>query len=84
SGLYIIQRYDLYNKNQIIVGENGATYTTAEEMAALLREECALSSAQRVTRRAMVTACATRYGCKEFVAAVMNVYQRAQREYKAK
>ncbi|MEG2652040.1 MAG: glycosyltransferase, partial [Ruthenibacterium sp.] len=84
SGLYIIQRYDLYNKNQIIVGENGATYTTAEEMAALLREECALSSAQRVTRRATVTACATRYGCKEFVAAVMNVYQRALREYKAK
>ena len=82
SGLYVIQRLDIYNKNQITPGEN--VFNTAEEMAALLREEAALTPEQRALRRQKVTAFTQRYGEKEFIRAVLNVYERAMAEYKAK
>lgn len=84
SGLYVIQRLDIYNKNQITPGENGNVFNTAEEMAALLREEAALTPEQRALRRQKVTAFTQRYGEKEFIRAVLNVYERAMAEYKAK
>ena len=56
----------------------------AEEMAALLREEAALTPEQRALRRQKVTAFTQRYGEKEFIRAVLNVYERAMAEYKAK
>lgn len=84
SGLYIVQRFDLYNKNQINPGENGNTYNNSAEMAELLREEGALTPEQRIERRARVTACATRYGQKEFIEAVMDVYRRAVHTYQIK
>lgn len=84
SGLYVIQRFDLYNSSQITTGQNGATYNTAEEMAALLREECELSPELRTQRRATVTACATRYGQKEFISAIVDVYHRALEKYSPK
>lgn len=84
SGLYVLQRFDLYNKDQILPGENGNTFTNAAELAALVREEAALDPAARKQRRAGVTACATRYGEKEFIAAVMDVYERAVAEYRPK
>ena len=84
SGLYVIQRLDIYNKNQITPGENGNVFNTAEEMAALLREEAALTPEQRALRRQKVTAITQRYGEKEFIRAVLNVYERAMAEYKAK
>lgn len=84
SGLYVLQRFDLYNKNQIRTGENGATYETAPELAALIEEQAALSNEQRLARRARVNACAMRYGQKEFMSAVMNVYQRALEAYPGK
>ena len=84
SGLYVIQRLDIYNKNQITPGENGTVFNTAEEMAALLREEAALTPEQRALRRQKVTAFTQRYGEKEFIRAVLNVYERAMAEYKAK
>ena len=74
SGLYVIQRLDIYNKNQITPGENGNVFNTAEEMAALLREEAALTPEQRALRRQKVTAFTQRYGEKEFIRAVLNVY----------
>ena len=79
-----IQRLDIYNKNQITPGENGNVFNTAEEMAALLREEAALTPEQRALRRQKVTAFTQRYGEKEFIRAVLNVYERAMAEYKAK
>ena len=84
SGLYVIQRLDIYNKNQITPGENGNVFNTSEEMAALLREEAALTPEQRALRRQKVTAFTQRYGEKEFIRAVLNVYERAMAEYKAK
>jgi 1,2-diacylglycerol 3-alpha-glucosyltransferase len=84
SGLYVIQRLDIYNKNQIEAGQNGNTYTTPAEMAALLREQGALTPEQRAQRRAGVTAYSMRYGKKEFIDAVMNVYERAIHTYAQK
>lgn len=84
SGLYVVQRLDIYNQNQISPGENGNTYTTAAEMAQLLREEGAMTPEQRAERRAGVTAYTTRYGKKEFIAAVINVYERAILSYAQK
>ncbi len=77
SGLYVVQRLDIYNQNQISPGENGSTFTTSEEMAALLREEAAMDPKQRAERRLRVTAFTERYGEKEFIKAVLNVYARA-------
>ena len=84
SGLYVVQRLDIYNRNQISPGENGNTFETAQEMAALLREEAALSPEQREARRRRVTAYTQRYGEEEFIRAVLNVYERAISEYNAK
>ncbi len=65
-------------------GENGNVFNTAEEMAAAAREEAALTPEQRALRRQKVTAFTQRYGEKEFIRAVLNVYERAMAEYKAK
>ena len=81
SGLYVIQRLDIFNKDQIVSGENGDTYETATQMAALLREELEMDAAARAARRRRVTAFSQRYGKKEFIASVLNVYRRAITEY---
>lgn len=81
SGLYVIQRLDIFNREQIKSGENGEVFSTSAEMAALLKEEYLLSAQQRAQRRKTVTAYTTRYGQKEFMKAVMNVYDRAIAEY---
>ncbi|MEG1641368.1 MAG: glycosyltransferase, partial [Ruthenibacterium sp.] len=82
SGLYVIQRLDIYNREQIKSGENGEVFTTSADMAALLKEEYAMSPEARAQRRKTVTAYTTRYGQKEFMKAVMNVYERAIAEYR--
>ena len=81
SGLYVLQRLDIYNYRQITDGENGAHFRTASEFAALVQEEAALSPAARTARRARVEAAATRYTIADFTHAVMDVYQRAIAEY---
>ncbi|MEG2843265.1 MAG: hypothetical protein RR900_07245, partial [Ruthenibacterium sp.] len=57
-------------------------FTTSADMAALLKEEYAMSPEARAQRRKTVTAYTTRYGQKEFMKAVMNVYERAIAEYR--
>lgn len=81
SGLYVVQRLDVFNRNQIVPGENGNTFTNAEEMAALLHEQDALSPAARAERRKKVCAFTQRYGEKDFIRAVLDVYDRAVAEY---
>ena len=80
SGLYVVQRLDIYNRNQIGPGENGNTFTDADGMAGLLREEDALSPAGRAARRKTVSAFTQRYGEKDFIRAVLDVYDRASAE----
>lgn len=84
SGLYVVQRLDIYNQNQISQGENGCTFTTSKQMADLLREEAALSSEERANRRTRVMAFTDRYGEKEFIKAVLNVYARALAQHNTK
>lgn len=84
SGLYVVQRLDIYNRNQIVPGENGNVFTNADEMAKLLREEDALSPAARAKRRKTVSEFTQRYGEKDFIRAVLNVYDRAIAEYALK
>lgn len=82
SGLYVLQRLDIYNKNQIEAGENGETFTSSKEFGALVSAQAAMTAEQKAQRRERVTAFTNRYGKKEFVAQVLNVYERAIAEYK--
>ncbi|MEQ2520714.1 glycosyltransferase [Ruthenibacterium sp. CLA-JM-H11] len=82
SGLYVLQRLDIYNKNQIEAGENGETFTSSKEFGALVFAQAAMTAEQKAERRERVTAFTNRYGKKEFVAQVLNVYERAIAEYK--
>ena len=81
SGLYVVQRLDVYNKDQIALGVNGNLFTTSEEMAALLREEGEMDAAARQQRRNGVTAYTKRYGREEFMRRILNIYDRAIDKY---
>ena len=81
SGLYVVQRLDVYNKDQIAPGVNGNLFTTSEEMAALLREEGEMDAAARQQRRNGVTAYTKRYGREEFMRRILNIYDRAIDKY---
>lgn len=84
SGLYVLQRLDIYNKNQITCKENGDIFETSEGLADLLREQACLTPQQRQERRDRVTAFSQKYGKKEFIEAILNVYERAITTYAAK
>ena len=81
SGLYVLQRLDIYNRAQIVEGENGSLFETKEQFAALLDEESALSPDQRLRRKQTVTLSTKRYGQKEFLSAVLSVYDQALYKY---
>lgn len=53
-------------------------------MADLLREQASLTPQQRQERRDRVTAFSQKYGKKEFIEAILNVYERAITTYAAK
>ena len=84
SGLYVLQRLDLYNKDQIAPGVSGDFFSTREGFAALCREQAALSGVQKAARRAGVEAESRKYGKGEFAHRVLDVYQRAAAEYSGK
>ncbi|MEG0178379.1 MAG: glycosyltransferase [Oscillospiraceae bacterium] len=81
SGLYVLQRLDIYNKAQISKGENGDIFNSAAELAVLIKEEASLNANERRARRDKVTAFTKKYGKKEFIEAVLNVYERAKLRY---
>lgn len=84
SGLYVLQRLDIYNKGQISCGENGNLYETAAEFAALVKEEGEMNKEQRAQRSEIVTNYTKKYGKQEFIDQVLNVYQRASARFEAK
>lgn len=81
SGLYVLQRLDIYNKNQITVGLNGALFKTAGDLKSLIQEQAELTPAQKLERRKNVSISTQRYGRNEFIDAVLNVYDRACDKY---
>lgn len=84
SGLYVLQRLDIYNKDQIREGVNGHLYTTGPEFTALVQEQVALSESAKQARRKTVCDSTRGYGPREFTQAVVDVYNRALDEYAAR
>lgn len=81
SGLYVLQRLDIYNKDQITPGVNGNLFTNDQEFADLVAEQGGFSQQEKQARRAAVTKYSQKYGKEEFIRAVMNVYDRAILKY---
>lgn len=82
GGLYVVQRLDVLNRDQIHSGKNGDVYTNTDEFAAVIRAYAALDGDGRAARKASVSAFARQYGPKEFTDAILNVYNRAIYEYR--
>ncbi|MBQ2310781.1 MAG: glycosyltransferase [Erysipelotrichales bacterium] len=81
SGLYILQRLDVYNRDQIESGVNGDIFETSEEFGKLVREEGTMTLEKRRSRHDGVVAYTMRYGVEEFITSVLKVYEKAIEEY---
>ena len=81
SGLYILQRLDVYNRDQIESGVNGDIFETSEEFGTLVREEGTMTLEKRRSRHDGVVAYTMRYGVEEFITSVLKVYEKAIEEY---
>lgn len=81
SGLYVIQRLDIYNRDQIHQGQNGDIFTSSAEYAKIIRDYAAMTDEERQKLRTTVSDTTRKYGEKEFTQAVVNVYERAIYEY---
>lgn len=84
SGLYVVQRLDLYNREQIDQGKNGDVFVDASGYAKIIRGWDALSDSEKSALRTGVSDTTRRYGEKEFTRSVIHVYQRAVYEYSMK
>lgn len=83
SGLYVLQRLDLYNRGQIISGENGEVFETAKEFHKLVEEQGRMTPEEKAARRNKVSTVSQNYGKKEFYDSVISVYKRAIKSYSA-
>lgn len=81
SGLYVAQRLDIMNRDQIESGQNGDVYDTPEEFAAIVEGYVALSPQNKAKRKQSVSNYALQYGPKEFTQAILTIYQRAISKY---
>ncbi|MBQ4375608.1 MAG: glycosyltransferase [Erysipelotrichales bacterium] len=81
SGLYILQRLDVYNRDQIESGVNGDIFETSEEFGKLVREEGTMTLEKRRSRHDGVVAYTMHYGVEEFITSVLKVYEKAIEEY---
>lgn len=81
SGLYTVQRLDVYNRDQIKAGQNGDVFNSPTEFAHIIDEYAKLDSEGRKKRKENVSNFAKRYGQKEFIEAVTNVYVRSIDRY---
>ncbi|NLW78921.1 MAG: glycosyltransferase family 4 protein [Ruminococcaceae bacterium] len=82
SGLYVLQRLDIYNRDQIVSGVNGDVFTTPAEFGDIVRGYAGKTPEERQALRKSVSAYAALYGPKEFTEKVLDVYQRAIETYK--
>lgn len=81
SGLYVVQRLDELNRDQIESGQNGDVFSTPKEFTAIVQEYADLSPQKRQERKKSVEAYSKRYGPKEFIASVLGIYEKAIKEY---
>ena len=81
SGLYLIQKYDEYNIDQIEIGLTGDIYHDQKEFEKLVREEGEMTSEEKEARRNAVAEKSKSYGINEFMDSVLAVYNKAIEEY---
>lgn len=81
SGLYAVQRLDIYNRDQISSGQNGEVFTDTKGFEKIVREYAELADDEKTAKRKAVSDYATRYGVNEFMDAILNVYDRAIDEF---
>lgn len=84
SGLMVIQRLDIYNKDQITEGVNGYLFNDSKEFGELIKMHHDLSCEEREKVREKVYNYSRRYGPEEFIAKVITVYEIALDTYKSK
>jgi 1,2-diacylglycerol 3-alpha-glucosyltransferase len=82
SGLFVVQRLDVYTRDQIKSGVNGDVFETCGEFEKLVRRQDALTAEERAARKRAVSAYACRYGIREFTEGILNVYRRAIHRFK--
>lgn len=81
SGLMVLQRFDLYNKDQIVAGENGFLYNDSLEFVKLVKRFHDMPVEERQKARDTVYAFSRHYGPAEFIEKVINVYDIAVHKY---
>lgn len=81
SGLMVLQRFDVYNADQIIQGKNGYLFHDFDEFNTLLENFASMSPQRRRQLREKTAAFSRRYGPKEFIEKVENVYEMALHKF---
>lgn len=81
SGLFVLQKLDVYNRDQIVSGTNGDVFETADEFKELVQQEADMTEEERDERRQKVSDFTCRYGTKEFTEKIVSVYKRALYKY---
>ncbi len=81
SGLMVLQRYDVYNKDQIKEGTSGWFFKNKEEFSKLLTAYASLSINERNDMRQKAAEYSRNYGPDEFIEKVINVYELALHKY---
>lgn len=84
SGLMVLQRFDVYNKDQIVTGKNGYLFNNFDEFNTLLNQFTNMSREERTVQRESAARFSRRYGPKEFIEKVIQVYQIALHKYNKK
>lgn len=81
AGLPVLQRRDPINADQIKDGENGWSFDSAEEMAALLRKFHALPEEEKQQLRESTRQSVMNAGCTALAERTLNIYQKAIQHY---
>lgn len=84
SGLMVLQRFDLFNKDQIVKGENGYLYHDGAEFVTLVKQFHDMSKEERNLARDTVYEFSRHYGPAEFIKKVLTVYELAILKYNSK
>jgi 1,2-diacylglycerol 3-alpha-glucosyltransferase len=84
SGLMVFQRMDIYNKYQIEEGKSGYLFQDSEDFCRLLNDYSSKTAEEKKEIRETAVAYSRKYGPKEFVNKVLDVYELAIHEYSTK
>ncbi len=83
-GLMVLQKLDIVNKDQILEGKNGYTFTNEKDFANILKEYDKKSKKEKLELRENVSKISKSYGANEFYQKVKHVYDLAVYDYNKK